>query len=243
MSGKVVARTIIAVLAGVALGGAIVLATRPRVALPPLPPRPAIDAARGEPPEGIVAFEEHVNGSLSGSGFLLEMPNGEVIGVTTAHSLGKNNFAPIAFIPAGREAAIAEFDELYAPLGVPRTGADMTVDYVLMRPRSPPDPALVLQPDARGAPQPGERVSLYSGLGDGWGGWRILDGTIESVDENGAWIRMDEVFDPGLMSGSPIISQHTGKVVGMTIMMSWAPGTLRIGINPIGAILARAGAR
>jgi len=243
MSGKTVARVIIAVLAGIALGGIIVLVSRPRVDLPPLPPPPAIAAERGNPPSGIVAFEERVQASgnhLTGSGFLLELPHGDVIGVTTAHSLGEGNFSPIVFTAAGHAVPVATFAELYVPLGRPRAGADMTIDYVVMRPDVPPDPAIVLQPDPRGVPQPGERVSLYSGLGDGRGGQRILHGTVESVDDNGAWIRMDEVFDPGLMSGSPVISQHTGRVVGMTIVMNWTPGLLRIGINPIGAIVAKA---
>jgi len=243
MTGKTLARVIIAVLAGVALGGAVVLAIAPRIftpSLPPLPPPPVITAPHGEPPTGIVAFEERVGGSLAGSGFLLELPNGDVIGVMTAHSLGEGNFAPLSFVVAGRGDVVATFDTLYAPLGRPRTDSDLTVDYVLMQPDAPPDPAFVLRPDPRGSPQPGERVSLYSGLGDGRGGPRILHGAVERVDTGGAWIRMDELFDPGLMSGSPMISQHTGQVVGAVIVMSWVPGTLRIGINPIGEIVRAA---
>src|SRR3972149_6214117 len=247
MSGKTIARLIIVVLAGIALGGIVTLATRPRAApqpLPPLPPPPAIDAPRGELPSGIVSFVEQVQTGLGyaaiGCGFLLQLPNGDVIGVTTAHSLGEARFDPIAFVAAGRGDTVATFTSLYAPLGKPRTGANMTIDYVLMIPDAPVDPSIVLQPDPRGGPQPGERVSLYSGLGDGQGGPRVLQGTIESVDENGAWIRMDESFNAGGMSGSPILSQHTGRVVGVTIVMNWTPGMLRIGINPIGSIVDKA---
>ena len=243
MTGKTLARVIIAVLAGVALGGTVVLAIGPRIfvpSLPPLPPPPTITAPRGELPAGIVAFEERVGGSLAGSGFLLELPNGDVIGVTTAHSLGEGHFAPLSFVAAGRGDVAASFRALYAPLGRPHTGTHMTSDYVLMTPDAPPDSSLVLRPDPRGGPQPGERASLYSGLGDGQGGQRILHGTVERVDAGGAWVRMNDVFNPGLMSGSPMISQHTGRVVGMVILMNWVPGTLRIGINPIGEIVRAA---
>ncbi|HLF25717.1 MAG TPA: hypothetical protein VJG32_05230 [Anaerolineae bacterium] len=250
MPGKTIARVIIVGLAGIALGGLIVLAGGPRWFVstpPPLPPQPLIDAARGDPPAGVVAFEERVQtGSspiLVGSGFVLELPSGDVVGLTTAHSLGAGNFTPVIFTLAGREQPVLTFSELYAPLGQPRTGADLTVDYVIMRPDTAPDPAIILRPDPRGAPQPGERVALYSGLGDGSGNPRIFQGTLESLDGNGAWIRMDEVFEPGMLSGSPVISQHTGQVVGMTIGMNWAPGTLRIGVNPIGSILNRAASR
>jgi hypothetical protein len=243
VSGKTLARVIIAALAGVALGGAIILVIGPARffgSLLPLPPPPIINAEPGDLPSGVVAFEERVNGALVGSGFLLELPDGDVIGVTTAHSLGEGNFYPLEFWRAGSGHVVAAFDELYAPLGRPRTGADMTIDYVLVRPAAPPDPSLVLRSDPRGEPQPGERVSLYSGLGDGHDGQRVLPGTVEMVDANGAWVRMDEVFDPSTMSGSPLISQHTGKVVGMTIAMNWQPGILRIGVHPIGSIVSKA---
>ena len=243
MKGKTLARAIIAVLAGVALGGAVVLAIAPRIfvpPLPPLPPPPTITVPRGELPEGVIAFEERVSGSLAGSGFLLELPNGDVIGVTTAHSLGEGHFAPLAFVAAGRGETVATFHTLYAPLGRPQTNSNLTTYYVLMKPDTPPDPSAILRPDSRAEPQPGERVSLYSGLGDGQGGQRILHGTVERVDATGAWVRMDDLFDPGLMSGSPMISQHTGRVVGSVIVMSWVPGTLRIGINPIGEIVRAA---
>ena len=244
MSGKTRARAIIAILGGIAVGGAVMLAVAPRPFLPPLPPPPSITAPRGDLPTGVVAFEERIQAGaeydLLGSGFCLELPNGEVIGVTTAHSMGGRDFAPMAFTIAGRGERAATFSRLRVSRGQPRTGADMTIDHVLLRPDSPPAPAYVLRPDPRGAPQPGERVLLYSGLGDGRGGQRILPGVVESVDGNGAWVRMDSVFDPGLMSGSPVLSQHTGCVVGMTIAMSWKPGALMIGLNPVGAILSRA---
>jgi hypothetical protein len=241
---KTITRIIIAVLAGIALGGAVVLIANPRPFLPPLPPPPRIDADRGDSPAGVVAFEERIwNGDgydLIGSGFLLELPGGNVIGVTTAHSLGGRDFAPMAFTVAGGGETAATFSRPYIGRGQPRTGADMTIDYILLGLDAVPAPAYVLQPDPRGAPQPGERVSLYSGLGDGYGRGHILHGTVESADDNGAWVRMDSLFDPGQMSGSPVISEYTGKVVGMTIAASLRQGALSIGINPIGAIIARA---
>lgn len=244
MTGKTIARVIMALLGGIALGGAAWLVIVPRPTLPPPPPPPTINAARGNPPTGVVAFEERIQSgpgyTLVGSGFLLEMPNGDVIGVTTAHSLGGRDPTPMVFTIAGHAEPVAAFSRLHVPPGQPRTGADMTIDYVLLRPDSPPAPAFVLHPDPRGGPQPGERVLLYSGLGDGQGGQRILPGTVESVDSNGAWVRMDSLFDPGLMSGSPVLSQHTGQVVGMTIAMSPRPGALMIGLNPVGAILSKA---
>lgn len=244
MSGKKIARLIIVVLAGVACGGVITLIVQRVQRASNLPPAPIIQVDRGELPTGIVAFEERIlndeSFDLVGSGFLLKLPNGDTIGVTTAHGSGSARPDQIVFRATRDDKPVASFDLDYVPRGEARIGSDMTIDYVLLRPSTPPDPAFVLQPDPRGAPQPGERVSLYSGLGDGSGAPRILAGTVESVDQYSAWVRMDDVFDPGLMSGSPMISQHTARVVGMVIAMSLNNGGLSIAIHPIGSILAKA---
>ena len=239
MRGQIIARTIIAVLAGIALAGLIILAIGPRIFLPALPPPPTIDAPRGEAPTGVVVFEERAltDGGFApvGSGFLLGLPNGDVIGLTTAHSVGQGNFPPIAFTMANGSATIATFRRLYAPLGIPITGTILTNDYILMIPESQPAAAVVLQPDPRGAPQPGERVLLYSGQGRPGS----EPGTVESVGPGGVWARMDHVFYPGGLSGSPVISQHTGRVVGMAVAASPRLGAIVIGISPIGAILSK----
>jgi hypothetical protein len=48
---------------------------------------------------------------------------------------------------------------------------------------------------------------------------------------------MDDWFDPGLMSGSPFVSQHTGKVVGMAVAASPRRNRLLLGFHPIGSIV------
>jgi hypothetical protein len=48
----------------------------------------------------------------------------------------------------------------------------------------------------------------------------VLDGTVQSVDDRAVWVLMDDWFDPGHMSGSPFVSQHTGQVVGMAVAAS-----------------------
>ena len=68
---------------------------------------------------------------------------------------------------------------------------------MLLRPIEPVDADLVLVPDVRGGPQPGERVSLYSGQGNGQGGRRVLAGTVQTAQDSGMWVLMDELFYPG----------------------------------------------
>lgn len=213
----------------------------------PTPPPPTILAPRGPLPAGPAGLTEWARFAGEayarvGCGFLLGLEDGQIIGVTTAHSLGPPDPARplerIAFGIAGAPGYVIEFDTVLAR-GVPRTGGDLTVDFVLltMPMGAVVDPALVLDPDPRGAPQPGERVSMFSGLGDGDGGARAFEGTVYSVNESAAWVLMDETFDPGGMSGSPVLSQHTGRVVGMAIAVAPRGGRVAIGLNPVAAIV------
>jgi hypothetical protein len=212
----------------------------------PTPPPPSILAPHGELPAGPVGLQEwvRVRGEpyrLAGSGFLLGLDSGAVVGVTTAHSVSLGDpdhpVERIALRVAGRSDFVVEFDVLRGQPGRPRTGEDMTVDYVLLHPGWPVDPGLVLAPDPRGAPQPGERVSLVSGLGDGHGRRRVLEGTVQSVGDAAVWVLLDETFHPGMMSGSPFLSQHTGQAVGMAVAASPRRGRLLLGVHPVGSIV------
>jgi hypothetical protein len=216
----------------------------------PTPPPPTILAPRGELPAGPVGLQEWARYrgevySLVGSGFLIPLSDGKIVGVTTAHSVSLGNpdrpLEQIALGVASQTDFVAEFDTLWGQPGQPRTGGDMTVDYVLLQTDQPIDSSFVLTPDPRGVPQPGERVSLFSGVGDGHGGRRILEGTVQSVSDTAVWVLMDDLFNPGLMSGSPFVSQHTGQVVGMAIAVSLRGSRLLLGAHPIGSIVQLAG--
>ena len=212
----------------------------------PTPLPPTILAPCGELPARPVGLQEWVRYrgeayNLAGSGFLILLRDGQIMGVTTAHSVSIGDpdrpLERIALGVAGQANFVAECDTLWGRPGQPRTGEDMTVDYVLLRADQPIDLGLVLTPDLRGVPQPGERVSLFSGLGDGHGGRRILEGTVQSVDDVAVWVLMDELFNPSLMSGSPFVSQHTGQVVGMAIAVNPRGNRLLLGAHPIGSIV------
>jgi hypothetical protein len=220
---------------------------------PAAPPALALTVPSGTLPAGPVGLLEsarYTGGQMHavGSGFLLQLEGGPIIGVTTAHSVGllgspPNALQAIAFSVAGRSDLLVTFDRLYGPPGVPRDNENLLVDYVLLK---LPDPApaldaqLVLAPDPRVAPQPGERVVLFSGLGDGQGAPRPLRGAVLSVDALGVWVVMDEAFDAGGMSGSPLISEHTGRVVGMAMAVMYRRGHTLVGFHPIGSLVAHA---
>jgi len=231
----------------VLLRGVLLWVTRP---LDPTPLPPTITAPRGSIPNGNVGLQEWViykDGSreLRGSGFLIKLNSGDVIGVTTAHSLTDlgeqgNRLSKIAFVLPGSGNGVIDSDTLRGDAGVARTTFDLTVDYVLLRLNGSIHPNYILTPDARGAPQLGERVSLFSGLGDDGGNRRELQGTVFDVGAQGFWVVFDEWFEPGMMSGSPLMSGYTGNVLGMAIVMSPRGDRITIGFHPIGNIVKQA---
>ena len=215
----------------------------------PAPPSARITAPEGDIPSEPVGLEEWAKYQgeeieLVGSGFLLGLSADEIIAVTTAHSLTLGNadrtLEQIAFGIAGELDFLLEMDTLYGAPGKPRRGRDMTVDYVFLELDGAVEPAHVLQPDPRGEPVPGERVTLYSGLGGGDGQPQKLDGTVHTVNKSGFWVLMDDDFNPGRMSGSPFVSVHTGKVVGMAISAAYNDQGLMIGVHPIDSVVAKA---
>lgn len=216
----------------------------------PTPPPPTILAPVGRPPPGPVGLQEwvqyrHESYRLAGCGFFLSLPGGGVVAVTTAHSVASagpdHPLERIALSAAGQAGFVAEFESLVGSPGRPLEPNDLVVDYLLLRVDQPIDSELLLSPDPRGAPQPGERVSLVSGLGDGRGGPRVLEGTVQSVSERAIWVLMDQRFNPGMMSGSPFLSQHTGNVVGMAVAATPRGTRLLLGMHPIGSLVQLAG--
>lgn len=207
----------------------------------PTPPPPTILAEVGPMPAGPVgqrAWAQYRGEGYRpvGSGFFLLLDGGDVVGVTAAHSVTVDDperpLERIALGAAGRNTFAGEFDTLWGAPGRPFTASDLSIDYLLLAVEIPIAQELLLQPDARGGPQPGERVWLFGGCGDG-----RLAGTVQSAGETAVWVLMDEAFDPGQMSGSPLVSQHTGRAVGMAVAASPRRGRLLIGAHPIGSLV------
>ncbi len=213
------------------VGGSVLLWQMNR-SLPPLPPPPTIQAPHGALPVLNVALQEHLltpeGDSWVGSGFLLQVAPGRVFLVTTAHSV---DGAPLAGARLALRAAdgrtLAEATLTNARIGQPRTTDDLTVDYLLAPLDAPPDPAWVLYPDPRPLPQVGERVTLYTSTHP------PIQATVQQIEPHAVWLRMDTWFLPGLSSGAPALSQHTGGVVGMAIAARFVGTHLLIGLHPI----------
>lgn len=235
-----------ALLALVALTALVFVAYRslprllPGVPYGPTPLPPAITALRGNLPVGWPGMEAYANYEGSepvpaGSGFIFRLPAGGAVAAAAAHSF--DLAGGLQSVLLGAEDSLLELDVLHGIPGKPRTlSMNLTDDYVLFLVREQNSPAVILEPDDRGFPQPGERIVLYPGFGaengERWG-------TILESDRNGAWAVMDEAFEPGRMSGSPIVSLHTGRVVGMALAAGLREGHTVIGMHPIGSLVEK----
>ena len=247
----VVRGSLLALIAVLAVLAALLFFTEPGRRLLSLPPQvpaaPVITAPRGplpKSPGGLVEWTQYDSGVFHpvGRGFLFRLTGGPAVGITTAHSLSFEVQPPLRNIvlALGEQTdPVVQFDTLRGQPGEARTGEDMTVDYVLLNVPNEAviDPSLILDPDPRGLPQAGERVVLYSTLNDQA---RRFDGAVLSVDPTAVWVVMDEVFDPSGLSGSPFISQYTGKVIGMAIATTRRGGKVLLGLHPIGSLVEKA---
>lgn len=222
--------------------GVVAMGVRVFTPAPATPPPPSISAPRGDLPDGIAGLQQwQQNGDVFeadlSSGFLLDI-GGEVIGVTTAHGTYDRpdpypTMARMGLGINGADQPVVESDTYYGHPGSPRTGTDTTVDYVLLK-LDAADPELALTADPRGEPLPGERVVLYSGVGDQQGGVVTWSGTVLSVAPTGIRLVMDQsTLFPGGMSGSPVFSEHTGQVIGMLIAGSMQGSRWVLDVHPI----------
>jgi hypothetical protein len=92
-----------------------------------------------------------------------------------------------------------------------------------------------LRPDERGQAQPGERVLVLS-QAPGAPRW---PGVVIRSDAGAAWIQLDDAFDPRGLSGCPVVSQYTGRFIGMAVAGANRPPVV-MGLHPAGSLVEKA---
>jgi hypothetical protein len=211
------------------------------VAIPslgPLPPEPRIDAPRGELPGGYVAFTGVVAGMPTACNFLLELDDGQRLGVGTAHAVKVMPADASVVFRVADGAAAARMGRRIA-FGEEFLGEQLDMDYALWLVRSVADGIPLLRPDPRGQAQPGERVVLYGRAVDAAGESLRRAGTVMSVQMGVTWVQMEEGFDPSGYSGCPVVSAYTGQVVGMAAAGSRTAPVI-LGLHPVGSLVEKA---
>jgi hypothetical protein len=203
-------------------------------ALGPTPLPPAIPAPPGTLPQGELAFTGAYPGGTFSCGFLLDLGDGLRAGVSAAHAT--------AALPVGVPATLRFSDGKTAAVltgqigrGSPFIQEQFNLDYALWSVDPTADAHLFLLPDARGQGQPGERVLVLS-QAPGAPRW---PGVIIQSKAGATWIELDDSFDPRGLSGCPVVSQYTGRVVGMAVAGANRPPVV-MGLHPVGSLVEKA---
>jgi bifunctional DNase/RNase len=181
-----------------------------------------------------------------GTGFLIQAPNkAGVAAVTSTHfiDMGGEKLVSVEWLDLRNGAAVAKMTRSWGKPG--RGGSldplDLRSDYLVMPVDPVPAPVALLQLDPRPLPSVGERVWMPNkargedaGFGVGW-----VAGTVSAVAPSYIDVHLDR--DPQLQSqsGSPIVSQATGQVIGILSRGGLDKGGVaRIRLAPSAAIAA-----
>lgn len=156
-----------------------------------------------------------------GTGFVVATADGQRVGVTSAHFLDFEG-APMV---SAEWLAVPDDSEVFQfthSLGAPGDGGqvgpdvfDLRRDYFII---VGDEPATVdcqpLELDDRPRPKVGERVWLPNKDADAPEGYEMVAGFVDEVADEYIGIELDDEIQLQSQSGSPIISQRTGKVLG-----------------------------
>ena len=209
--------------------------------LGPTPQAPVISAPRGEPPTGQLASWGYSNATAPefGCTTLVRMPDGRKVAISTAHSTYPQTADVGGRLVAPDGTKIAD---LVGQLkyGAPFQGMRLNIDYVLWTLKTMPPAEDFVEPDPRGAPQPGERVWLYN-MDSRPNGVGRRAGVVMQINKDNTWLRMDESFVPGGSSGCPVVSQHTGKLLG-TVVAGADSKPVIIGLHPVASLVEKVNA-
>ncbi len=193
-----------------------------------------------KPPEGVFLYQPQFhfqNGKTTnqGTGFFVQAPGDRILAVTSAHFLDfdgpKMMLAEWISIPEGNVSA--EFAHSFGKPGDGGTSEpyDLRRDYLILVPKSPvQEEALWL--DERIKPNVGEKVWFPDKTWDLPSGLVWVSGYVEESEAVFSVVVLDRPIELQSQSGSPIISQETGKVIGTLARGGSENGVTRLILCP-----------
>lgn len=148
-----------------------------------------------------------------GTGSFVRASNGKVIGLTSAHFIDFSGprllKADWLDIKSGK--SIATTTRSWGKPG--RAGSyeplDLRPDYLLLVMEGDIDPQSILEIDSRNLAEVGERVLFPNKNGD------VSAGTIQEAKDTYLIVKLDKKVNLEARSGTPILSQSTGKIIGL----------------------------
>lgn len=206
---------------------------------------PSESDARVEPPTGELVYQPKLywggrDATHQGTGFLAKTPGGEVVGITSAHFVDFKSgpLNKVDWLSVNEGSVRVSFDKLLGPVGHAiqfdeRTGAeDASDDFLIFAGTGSPPEIKSLELDTRKRLEQLEPVWLPNKARAGEG-YELLEGYVLMADRG----RILTVFRPAFklqsQSGTPVISQRTGRVIGiLTAGASDRTGKTEIVLTP-----------
>ena len=211
---------------------------------------------RAEPPDRPILFQplllwQNGDSTFQGTGFFARAPGGKVAAVSSAHFLSADGppLMEARWLDVRTSRPVASFTRSWGEPGDGGTNQpqlDLRTDYLLMPVNAAADggaaeakaaAAAALDLDPREKPALGEKVWLPDKDPGAKLGFNLLQGAVVETDVKYTLVQMDKVLELQSQSGSPLISQRTGKVIGTLSRGGTRKGTTYLLVAPASALV------
>jgi hypothetical protein len=165
-------------------------------------------------------FWDGAEPSYQGTGFFARAPNGKVVAVTSLLFLYDEEPALLEarWLDVRTEKPVASFTRSWGrpPAFDPdRPIVDLPKDFLLMPVAEGVSIPSVLELDPQPRPDLDETVWFSDKDPEAPRGFRPIAGIVAEITDERTTVFLEKPFEPESQSGSPIISQRTGKVIGI----------------------------
>lgn len=154
-----------------------------------------------------------------GTGSFLKTPTGKVIGLTSAHFINFSGpkLLQVDWLDIRTKKTIATSVKSWGAPGCEGSyhPLDLRSDYMLMVIEGNICSESLLEIDHRNATEVGERIWFPNKNAEAFFGYDLIEGTITEVKNTHIIVLLDQSIDLQSRSGTPILSQTTGKVIGI----------------------------
>ncbi len=153
-----------------------------------------------------------------GTGFLAKGAKDRIAAVTSAHFLSFTGppLKEVRWLDVTTREPLATFSTSWGQPGNRGTPVDLRPDYFICPVTTPVPPEQVLELDDRPLPGVGERVWFPDKDSKSATelGFEVVEGVVNEAEETHIHLKLDRPIRLQSQSGSPVISQATGKVIG-----------------------------
>jgi hypothetical protein len=177
-----------------------------------------------------------------GTGFFTKAPDGRVAAVTSAHFLDMHGPALLEarWLDIRTKTPVATFELSWGQPGNGGTDTstlDLRRDYLLMPVQEQLPDEQILELDPRTKPEGKERIWFPNKDKAAPLGYRVVIGTVVVADMKYITVILDQQITLVSQSGSPIISQATGRVIGTLSRGGRERGKTVLLLTPASALL------